>query len=59
VATEKFLLVCVREKGIERGALASWLSFSAAAGEREREREHRRGLGWAPASSPAKSAVLS
>jgi hypothetical protein len=34
--TEKFLLVCVREKGIERGAPASWLSFSAAA-VRERE----------------------
>jgi hypothetical protein len=31
------LLVCVREKGREReGAPASWLWFSAAAGERER-----------------------
>jgi hypothetical protein len=36
--TENFfsLLVCVREKGRERGAPPSWLWFSAAAGERER-----------------------
>jgi hypothetical protein len=36
--TENFfsLLVCVRERGRKRGAPASWLWFSAAAGERER-----------------------
>jgi hypothetical protein len=53
--TENFfsLLICVREKGRERGAPASWLWFSTAASERERE--HQRGLGWAPASSPTKS----
>jgi hypothetical protein len=41
----------VTEKGRERGAPASWLWFSAAAGEKER------GMGWAPAFSPANSRV--